>query len=105
MNRARPMNNQTRILTVGIAASFVAALSFGATSVSAHCDGMDGPVVKAAQKALETNNVNLVLIWVRKSDGEATSRSCLPSSASELQRSTSISALTRFILMVDQSSW
>lgn len=32
----------------------------------AHCDGMDGPVVKAAQKALETGNVNLALIWVQK---------------------------------------
>jgi hypothetical protein len=29
---------------------------------------MDGPVVKAAQKALETGNVNLVLIWVQKED-------------------------------------
>jgi hypothetical protein len=29
---------------------------------------MDGPVVKAAQKALETGNVNLVLIWVQKKD-------------------------------------
>ena len=34
----------------------------------AHCDGMDGPVVKAAQKALETGNVNLILIWVQKKD-------------------------------------
>lgn len=34
----------------------------------AHCDGMDGPVVKAAQKALQTGDINLVLIWVRKSD-------------------------------------
>jgi hypothetical protein len=33
-----------------------------------HCDGMDGPVVKAAQKALATGNVNLVLIWVQKGD-------------------------------------
>ncbi len=33
-----------------------------------HCDGIDGPVVKAAQKALETGNVNLVLIWVQKTD-------------------------------------
>ena len=32
----------------------------------AHCDGMDGPVVKAAQDALAKNDVNLVLIWVRK---------------------------------------
>jgi hypothetical protein len=29
---------------------------------------MDGPVVKAAQKALETGNANLVLIWVQKND-------------------------------------
>jgi len=34
----------------------------------AHCDGLDGPVVKAAQKALETRNVALVLIWVRPTD-------------------------------------
>jgi hypothetical protein len=34
----------------------------------AHCDGLDGPVVKAAQKALAEGNVNLVLIWVQKSD-------------------------------------
>ena len=34
----------------------------------AHCDGMDGPVVKAAQRALEIGNVNLVLIWVQKQD-------------------------------------
>ena len=34
----------------------------------AHCDAMDGPVVKAAQSALAKGNVNLVLIWVRKED-------------------------------------
>jgi len=34
----------------------------------AHCDTMNGPVVTAAKKALETGNVNLVLIWVQKSD-------------------------------------
>src|SRR5512139_4130465 len=31
-----------------------------------HCDTRDGPVVKAAIKALEIGNVNLVLIWVPK---------------------------------------
>lgn len=36
--------------------------------VSAHCDGMDGPVVKAAQQALATSNVNLVLIWIQGKD-------------------------------------
>lgn len=34
----------------------------------AHCDGLDGPVVKAAQKALAETNANLVLIWVQKDD-------------------------------------
>lgn len=34
--------------------------------VLAHCDGLDGPVVKAAEKAFETENVNLVLVWVKK---------------------------------------
>ena len=36
--------------------------------VSAHCDGMDGPVVKAAQQALATGNVNLVLFWIQGKD-------------------------------------
>ena len=36
--------------------------------VLAHCDTMNGPVVKAAQKALETGNVNLVLVWIQKKD-------------------------------------
>lgn len=31
-----------------------------------HCDTMDGPVVTAAKKALETGNVNLILPWVPK---------------------------------------
>jgi hypothetical protein len=37
----------------------------------AHCDSMDGPVVKAAKKALDTGDVNLVLIWVQKKDEPA----------------------------------
>lgn len=36
---------------------------------TAHCDGLDGPVVTLARKALDTGNVNLVLPWVPK-DGE-----------------------------------
>jgi hypothetical protein len=31
----------------------------------AHCDTMDGPVVSAGRKALEKNNVNYALIWVK----------------------------------------
>ena len=36
----------------------------------AHCDGLDGPVVQAAEKAIGTGEVNLVLIWAQKSDEE-----------------------------------
>jgi len=38
------------------------------TNLSAHCDSMEGPVVKASQKALETGNINYVLVWVRAED-------------------------------------
>ena len=41
---------------------------------SAHCDGLDGPVVQAAQQALETGNVNLVLVWVQRSHLDPVSR-------------------------------
>jgi hypothetical protein len=34
----------------------------------AHCDGVDGPVVKAAQRALETRNPAFALIWVQETD-------------------------------------
>lgn len=34
----------------------------------AHCDTKDGPVVAAAIKALEQNNINYVLIWVQPAD-------------------------------------
>lgn len=37
-------------------------------STSAHCDSMEGPVVKASQKALETGNINYVLVWVQAKD-------------------------------------
>ncbi len=39
-------------------------------TAQAHCDSMDGPVVQAAQKALETGNVDLVLIWVNEAQEE-----------------------------------
>jgi hypothetical protein len=49
----------------------VSVLFLAPPGVLGHCDGMDGPVVKAAMKALEAGNVNFVLIWVRKQDEEA----------------------------------
>jgi hypothetical protein len=46
-----------------------ATLAFGWTATAqAHCDTLDGPVVEAARKALDTNNPNLVLAWVQKGD-------------------------------------
>lgn len=49
-------------------ATISAALLFAAGPASAHCDGEDGPVVKAAQQALDSGNVNRVLIWVQQTD-------------------------------------
>ena len=34
----------------------------------AHCDGWDGPVVKAAREALDTRNPALALMWVHATD-------------------------------------
>ncbi len=34
----------------------------------AHCDALDGPVVKSARTALETGKLNPVLAWVRAGD-------------------------------------
>lgn len=34
----------------------------------AHCDTYGGPVVNAARLALETGNINHVLVWVKKKD-------------------------------------
>jgi predicted ribosome quality control (RQC) complex YloA/Tae2 family protein len=36
------------------------------SSVRAHCDTIDGPVVKSAKQALEKPDVNIVLKWVKK---------------------------------------
>ena len=46
----------------------LAAATVGVQIARAHCDGLDGPVVTAAQNALRTGNVNLVLIWVQQRD-------------------------------------
>lgn len=34
----------------------------------AHCDSMEGPVIKAAIKSLETGNINYSLIWIPEKD-------------------------------------
>lgn len=47
---------------------FVLAATAWAVPARAHCDTLDGPVVAAARKALDTGNPNFVLVWVQKSD-------------------------------------
>jgi len=48
------------VLLLLIAGSF-----FFAKPVSAHCDTLDGPVINAARKAMEKDNVNYILVWVK----------------------------------------
>ena len=50
------------------AAGVVGVIAMMSSPAYAHCDGMDGPVVKAAQEALAKNDVRIALIWVGKSD-------------------------------------
>ena len=51
-----------------IASLVVAAAILASAPARAHCDGLDGPVVGAAQRALQTGDINQVLIWVRPQD-------------------------------------
>lgn len=46
----------------------IALLFVFTNNISAHCDSVEGPVVKAAKEALETGNLNHVLIWVHPDD-------------------------------------
>jgi hypothetical protein len=58
------MKKRTRIFAILVAIMFT-----GISGVLyAHCDSYDGPVIKDALKALETNNVSLVLKWIDQKD-------------------------------------
>lgn len=43
----------------------VGMLLLAPVAAEAHCDTMDGPTVKDALKAMETDNVNYALKWVQ----------------------------------------
>ena len=66
--------NKAKLILLG--GFVVAAMLAIPKAAFAHCDGMDGPVVKAAQRAIATGNVNLVLIWVQP-EGETTIRTAV----------------------------
>jgi hypothetical protein len=55
------------IRAAAIIASLLGIIMF-AQPASAHCDTTRGPVVTAAREALEANDANLVLHWVRPED-------------------------------------
>lgn len=53
---------------IAVATAMAAVVLAAPATARAHCDGLDGPVVKAAQAALESGDVARVLIWVRAED-------------------------------------
>ncbi len=57
-----------KLQAISWAAGLLATATFWAGFASAHCDGLDGPVVGAARAALESGDVKLALIWVRRED-------------------------------------
>ncbi len=61
------MKTQRRTAFASIALATVALLALPSPA-HAHCDTMDGPVVVAAQLALETEELDPMLIWVREKD-------------------------------------
>ncbi len=61
----KPQDVVSRWVSIGVL--FGASL-LGSGTALAHCDGLDGPPVKAARQALDSGNVNGVLIWVQKTD-------------------------------------
>lgn len=62
------MNTRIPISKCLIAAAAAACALIWSLPAAAHCDTLDGPVVAAARKALDSGNVNLILIWVQKKD-------------------------------------
>lgn len=64
MMKTSGLNCARHLAATGLAV----AVMVWSTAASAHCDTLDGPVVAAARKALDTGNVNPVLIWVQKRD-------------------------------------
>lgn len=60
------MKNIQRIVTSSVVTLGLTFLATG--NVLAHCDSLDGPVVKAAQRALDMRNLSQVLMWVQADD-------------------------------------
>lgn len=60
---------RTKIISAKVFMFALFALFFLSTqNTFAHCDSYDGPVIKEAQQALASNNVDLVLKWIDVAD-------------------------------------
>jgi hypothetical protein len=59
------MTRNTLYLAIPAAIGVAAALTFAAAPAQAHCDAIDGPVAMSAVRALDQNNVNVVLPYVQ----------------------------------------
>jgi len=58
-----------RISRIPIAPLIILTLLILSTNVTfAHCDTMDGPVIKDAKSAIKNNNISYALIWIRSQD-------------------------------------
>jgi hypothetical protein len=63
----------------------IAILALSSVETSAHCDTMNGPVVKAARQALDSRDVRYALIWVQPANE--------PEIRSAFERALSVRAL------------
>jgi hypothetical protein len=68
MTRRSEVKRSAAFRKLAAAAAVSAAFLLAPAISYAHCDGLDGPVIKAARQALDSGNANLVLTWVQKTD-------------------------------------
>jgi len=65
MMKTNNSNLKNKLLKSVFILSLIAVFSFvNVQPASAHCDSYDGPALIDAAKALETNNVDLILKWI-----------------------------------------
>ena len=62
------MDTRRILTTITTAATLAVGWLALPAPAAAHCDSLDGPVVRAARAALAQGNVDLVLVWVRAAD-------------------------------------
>ncbi|MFH1765441.1 MAG: DUF6448 family protein [Gemmatimonadota bacterium] len=62
------MSTRSLFSAAMVAVALLATGLVAPTPVAAHCDSMNGPVVKAARAALAAGDVDLVLVWVQGGD-------------------------------------